>query len=348
MASIGSACFGGMPVAAAIVRSAAAVDAGATSRMAPLVQSLVLALVVVSFAPLVGHIPLVALASILLVVGWRLVDWRFMAYMWRSARIEVAVPVATAAGILLTDFVIGVLIVWRSDTDGVCVLRLQGPLFFGSQAELDRLLEEVNDDGPVVVDVAAVPTLDSSGASALVRAIERIARRGNEVGSPRCRTKRVRCSRRRWPPQVIAFGSKRPCKSRSNRSDPLALAQPEQWIRRAGAATVAGGTSSPRPHSIGLERQQEEDQMDTASIPERSIGSALSQPERAQSGQAFDRVRAAELHASAHVLAVLLILAASVLPATRSPTRRGACPGSCVSSSPSSCSSARDGSIAPR
>ncbi len=212
LANIGSACFGGMPVAAAVVRSAAAVEAGATSRLAPLVQSVILALVVVAFSSFVGHIPLVALASILLVIGWRLIDWTQLRHMWRSARFEVAVFVATSAGILLTDFVLGVVIgvmvalayfahrqrelvqtrqlVLSADElaqplppslQGVRVIRLEGPLFFASQIKLDALLERADHPGPVVIDLDAVPTLDCSGAIALARASERLVRAGSDV-----------------------------------------------------------------------------------------------------------------------------------------------------------------------
>lgn len=211
LANIGSACFGGMPVAAAVVRSAAAVEAGATSRLAPLVQSVVLALVVVAFARFVGHVPLAALASILLVVGWRLFDWDGLRHMWRTARFEVGIFVGTAAGILLTDFVIGVLIgvllalvyfahrqrelvgLRRRHLDpdararaderhgGVRVLHLEGPLFFASQAKIDGLFDDLDGDRPVVIDLADVPTLDTSGARALVRGAERLARNGSDV-----------------------------------------------------------------------------------------------------------------------------------------------------------------------
>lgn len=202
LANIGSACFGGMPVAAAIVRSAAAIEAGATSRLAPVAQSLVLALVVVVFAPMVEHIPLVALSGILLVVGVKLIDLDLVRHLWRVGRFEVAVLVATGVGILLTDFVFGVLIgvlaalaefayrqralmrtepVVVEDIDGVHLVRVEGPLFFGSQAKVDRLLDGVGRGGVVVVDLSAVPTLDSSGASALARALERILREDNDL-----------------------------------------------------------------------------------------------------------------------------------------------------------------------
>ncbi|MFO7560997.1 MAG: SulP family inorganic anion transporter [Enhygromyxa sp.] len=206
IANIASAGFGGMPVAAAVVRSAAAIEAGATSRLAPLMQSLVLALVVLVLAPLVSYIPLVALASILLVVGWRLIEWRLLYKMWRLARFEAVIFIVTAAGILLTDFVMGVLIgvaaslahfahEQREFVSATCletsptttevatcdgraqIIWLTGPLFFGSQAKLDEVIDELDerDVDDVVIELSAVPTIDISGAGALVQAIERLA-----------------------------------------------------------------------------------------------------------------------------------------------------------------------------
>lgn len=208
LANIGSAFFGGMPVAAAVVRSQAAIEAGATSRLAPLVQSVCLLLVIVALGAYVDSIPLVALASILLVVGWRLIDWGGLRHMWRTARFEVGVFVATMLGILLTDFMWGVVMgvlaalvhfahnqrelvaarrqiydagTFKDDVENVRVVHFEGPLFFASQARIDALLGDLPGHRPVVIDLEKVPMLDTSGATALVRAAERIARLGGEV-----------------------------------------------------------------------------------------------------------------------------------------------------------------------
>lgn len=209
IANIASASFGGMPVAAAVVRSVAAIEAGATTRLAPLVQSLVLALVVLVLAPLVTFIPLVALASILLVVGWRLIEWRLLYKLWTHARYEAVIFMVTAAGILLTDFVLGVLIgvvaalahfaheqrefasaasletpptltEVATPTGRAQIIWLAGPLFFGSQAKLAEVVDELETGvEAVVLELSAVPTIDISGAGALVQAIERLVVRGD-------------------------------------------------------------------------------------------------------------------------------------------------------------------------
>jgi len=208
LANIGSAFFGGMPVAAAVVRSQAAIEAGATSRLAPLAQSACLLVVIIGLGSYVDSIPLVALASILLVVGWRLVDWKGLVHMWRTARFEVGVFVATMLGILLTDFMWGVVMgvlaalvhfahnqrelvaarqqlydagTFKRDLENVRVVHFEGPLFFASQARIDALLGDLDGRRPVVIDLRKVPMVDTSGATALVRAAERIARQGGEV-----------------------------------------------------------------------------------------------------------------------------------------------------------------------
>jgi SulP family sulfate permease len=214
LANMASACFGGMPVAAAVVRSVAAVQAGATTRLAASVQSLALGLVLVAAGSLVSYVPLVSLAAILLVVGFRLIQWRHLLAMWRMARFEAGVFVVTAAGILLTDFVVGVGIgvvaalahfareqgatlrarqlpsrtlpaaaeSQRPTLDTTLpVIHLEGPLFFGSQTGLDMALLNVRASNAVLVDVSKLSTVDVSGAMALASALKRLASDGLSV-----------------------------------------------------------------------------------------------------------------------------------------------------------------------
>lgn len=210
-ANMASACFGGMPVAAAVVRSMAAVESGATTRLAPLVQSIGLGVVLLVLAPFVGAVPVVALAGILLVVGVRLVDVRALRAMVRVAPFEALVFVVTAAGILITDFVVGVgvgivaaLVHFarqqrqhaqplartgvvapgvRSGPEAADArgLYLVGPLFFGAQADIDDAVREATEGDLVVVDVSRVTSVDVSGAMALAKALRRAASDGTNV-----------------------------------------------------------------------------------------------------------------------------------------------------------------------
>ncbi len=213
LANMASACVGGMPVAAAVVRSVAAIEAGATTRLAASVQSLALGFVLVAAGSLVSYVPLVSLAAILLVVGFRLIQWRHLLAMWRMARFEAGVFVVTAAGILLTDFVVGVAIgvvaalahfareqgaalraqqlppsapaaseSQRPALDATLpVIHLEGPLFFGSQTGIDLAILKVGTSDGVLVDVSKLSTVDVSGAMALASALKRLASEGLSV-----------------------------------------------------------------------------------------------------------------------------------------------------------------------
>lgn len=216
IANMASACCGGMPVAAAVVRSVAAVEAGATTRLAPLVQSVLLLATLFLLGDLVVYVPLVALASILLVVGFRLIRFREFFTMWKMARREAAIFVITALSITVTDFVVGVatgvvlalahfahqqraLMGTRSitspaqvslppeartesrDAGEVRMVRLEGPLFFASQTQVEDALQGLEPPMRVVVDVSHVSVVDVSGATALIQALRGLTRRGMQV-----------------------------------------------------------------------------------------------------------------------------------------------------------------------
>jgi sulfate permease, SulP family len=207
LANMASACVGGMPVAAAIVRSVAAHEAGATTRLAPLVQSVTLGLVLVLLAPLMPFVPVVALSAILLVVGLRLIDVKSLARMYRVSRAEAAIFVATAVAILARDFVTGVgvgvalsvldfarrnarlsisahpetMALPHASANAFRVVRLEGPLFFGSHTQVESLLAEAHGAPGLLVDLTGVPDADMTGAASLARVVDRIASHGPSV-----------------------------------------------------------------------------------------------------------------------------------------------------------------------
>lgn len=194
LANMASASVGGMPVAAAVVRSMAAIEAGASTRLAPLFQSVCLGCALVFFGATMTYVPLVALAAILLVVGYRLLDLQLIRRLWAHDRWEAAILVGTAAAILATDFVSGVVLgcglalarfAWAmarsfaihhsAGHDNVDVVRLQGPLFFANQILLDQLPLPAHGGRELWIDLSGLTAVDSSGAAALRVALERLA-----------------------------------------------------------------------------------------------------------------------------------------------------------------------------
>jgi len=94
-ANIGSSLFGGFCVTGAIARTATNVRAGAHSPMAGMMHALFLLLFMLVAAPLASYIPLAALAGVLAVVAWNMIERPAIAILVRSGWGEATVLGAT-------------------------------------------------------------------------------------------------------------------------------------------------------------------------------------------------------------------------------------------------------------
>lgn len=108
LANLVSPLFGGMPATGAIARTAVNVRAGARTRFAAIVHSLVLVLVVYLAGPVVAEIPLAALAGVLMVTAVRMVEVHNVRSVLRSTRSDAAVLVLTAAATIVFDLIVAV------------------------------------------------------------------------------------------------------------------------------------------------------------------------------------------------------------------------------------------------
>jgi SulP family sulfate permease len=101
-ANVASGLFGGICVTGTIARTATNVRAGAHGPVAGMLHSVFLLLFVLLAAPLAKFIPLAALAGVLAVVAWNMVERHAVATLLRSSRGDAAVLLVT---FLLTIFV---------------------------------------------------------------------------------------------------------------------------------------------------------------------------------------------------------------------------------------------------
>ncbi|MFM7533539.1 MAG: SulP family inorganic anion transporter [Rubrivivax sp.] len=76
VANLVTPLFGGIPATGTVARTVTNIRAGATSPVAGIVHALTLLAVVLVAAPLAAHVPLAALAGILLFVAWNMGEWR--------------------------------------------------------------------------------------------------------------------------------------------------------------------------------------------------------------------------------------------------------------------------------
>jgi sulfate permease, SulP family len=94
--------FRGMPVGGSMSASSLNKAAGARSRLALMIASVVMAVVIIAFAGLVGFIAMPALAGLLILVGYRTIKPADLQSVWKTGAVQKAV--------LLTTFVLTMVI----------------------------------------------------------------------------------------------------------------------------------------------------------------------------------------------------------------------------------------------
>ena len=196
--------FGGFAATGAIARSATGIRAGAKSPIAAVVHSLFVLLSVLVLAPLLGYLPMSALAGLLLLVAWNMSDVRHFGHILRVApRGDVAVllacfgltvvfdmVVAVAAGVVLAALLFMGRMAEITHTrlagnghphlseplpEGVTMYEIGGPLFFGAAEKATRVIEQVlGQSRTVILYMGAVPTMDVTGLVALETIIDRL------------------------------------------------------------------------------------------------------------------------------------------------------------------------------
>ncbi|GIH29251.1 MFS transporter [Acrocarpospora phusangensis] len=213
VANIAAPLFGGVPATAAIARTAVNVRAGARSRLAAITHAAVLAVIVLAAGPLVGAIPLAALAGVLLATTVRMVEVGSLFALVRATRGDAFVLVLTFAVTVVFDLVTAVGIglglaavlalravarTARLDqvplaagdhsaeeqallSEHIVAYRFDGPLFFGAAHRFLLELSEVADVRVVILRMSRITTLDATGAQVLGDAVGRLEHRGITV-----------------------------------------------------------------------------------------------------------------------------------------------------------------------
>ena len=213
LANVVTPVFGGVAATAAIARTAVNVRAGASTRLAAMSHAMILAVVMLVAAPVVVHIPLAALAGVLIATAIRMIEVGSLLALARATRSDAVVMVLTAIVTVALDLIVAVLVglvtagvlalrsIARSVTidevpldstdhsaeeaelaaQHIVAYRLDGPLFFAAAHRFLLELSEVDDVRAVILRMSRVSTIDASGALVLKDAIERLEQRGVTV-----------------------------------------------------------------------------------------------------------------------------------------------------------------------
>lgn len=176
LANLAGGFFQCLPGSGSLTRSAINFQAGAVTRLSGIYAAIAVAVVVVLFAPLARYIPKAALAGLLLLTAYRLIDWDRIAYAARASSYDAGLVAVTAisAVFISVEFsiLIGValsillfvpraarprghelvvapegVIRERLPSDPKCsallIYDLEGELFFGAAPELEHRFEEL-------------------------------------------------------------------------------------------------------------------------------------------------------------------------------------------------------------
>ena len=220
VANVASALFGGICVTGTIARTATNVRSGARGPIAGMFHSLYLLAFLMIAAPLVGYIPLAALAGVLIVVAWHMTEKDAFRTLIVGSRGDAVVLLATFLLTIFVDLITGIgvgvvlgsllflhrmaeTVEVRSGThfvsedvaDGssnfdpdratardVMVYRISGAFFFGATARVTLILERLAASPKAfVLDFTDVPLINSSGAYSLHAFAARLQRNGTKV-----------------------------------------------------------------------------------------------------------------------------------------------------------------------
>jgi len=176
VANLAGSFFQCFPGSGSLTRSAINQQAGAVTQWAGIIAAAAVALTMLVLAPVAFYIPRAALAGILMVSAYRLVEWNQLAYHLRATRFDAVIVVATAlsavlisvefciligvflsfmlyvpraARVHLTEFILTKEGVLRERLPGdvpcgrLLLFAIEGELFFGSAPDLDDALAEI-------------------------------------------------------------------------------------------------------------------------------------------------------------------------------------------------------------
>lgn len=177
--NIVSGLLGGLPLTQVIIRSSINIQSGAKTKAAGFISGSLLLLTVVFIPEWLNKIPLASLASVLLVVGYKLTRPKTFKKMYHSGMYHFIPFIATIFGLIFTNLVFGVLIgmsvallsivlenyktaqYFRETHIGnKIIFRLSEHVSFLNKATLKQTLDQLSANSEVVIDATRSKYID--------------------------------------------------------------------------------------------------------------------------------------------------------------------------------------------
>ncbi|MDO9424896.1 MAG: bifunctional SulP family inorganic anion transporter/carbonic anhydrase [Methylobacter sp.] len=179
---IGNTCsglIGGLPLAQVIVRSSINIQSGAKTKTSGIIYGLLLLFAVILIPVLINKIPLASLASVLLVVGYKLIRPKAFKIMYKAGMYHFIPFCVTILGMIFTDLLIGLAMglvaamfsillenyksafyLNESHIGNKTILRLSEHISFLNKANIQQTLEQLPDYSEVVIDATRSKYID--------------------------------------------------------------------------------------------------------------------------------------------------------------------------------------------
>ncbi len=216
LSNIVGAFFSAYASSGSFNRSGVNFEAGARTPLASIFASLFLVVVLLLVAPLAAYLPNAAMAGILFLVAWGLIDFHHIAHIWHTSRSETAILAVTLvgtlinleAGIFLGVFLSLVVFLYKSSKPEIVpvvpapeegayhfvrargrpecpqlrIIRINGPVYFGAADYVQGALQQIDEDNPqqksVLIAATSLNYLDIAGAEVLAQEARRRRRLG--------------------------------------------------------------------------------------------------------------------------------------------------------------------------
>lgn len=191
---------GALPMTGVIVRSAANVQAGGSSRASTIMHGVWLLVFVILLGSLLRMIPTASLAAMLVYTGVRLVNIRALAMFWKLDKFEAAIFAITAVVVVAEDLLSGVVIgivlaavklLWQfshlqievqTDHDkGLIIVSLTGAATFLRLPQLAQSLEKISPKAKVELNLDKLTYIDHACLELVIHWQKRHLAAGGEL-----------------------------------------------------------------------------------------------------------------------------------------------------------------------
>ncbi|TNE78588.1 MAG: SulP family inorganic anion transporter [Bacteroidetes bacterium] len=169
--------LGGLPVTAVIVRSSANVVAGAKTRLSAIAHGMLLLISALLFPNLLNYIPKAALASVLILVGYKLISVDLIRENLKKGMNQFIPFAVTIVAIVFTDLLkgigigllVGLVFVIRSNfrqgITYVCegsnhLIRLRDNVSYLNKGRLSAIIEALPNEAEILIDGASARFID--------------------------------------------------------------------------------------------------------------------------------------------------------------------------------------------